>query len=118
MNIEGVGSFKKGDGYWEAEPEHMSGATLSIESEVVTGEQEQRAIDICKHWDHYLQVCMRFIDTSREKYGLLAKQFFEPGAFVNEDDVWTIYFNTESEIESTVGVEFRLSEPFQLIIGG
>lgn len=118
MEVEGIGFFKQGDGYWEAEPERMNGASLSIESSTVTDEHVKRSVEVCYKWESYVERSIGFIEASRGKYGLVAQQFFNPSALVNDDNEWTIYFSTENEFESTVGVEFRSDNPFQLIIGG
>lgn len=117
MKIQGVGHFKKSDGYWESEPEVMEGLTLSIESDEIEKEHELRALDICNKWEEYLDTCIDLIEENRKRYNLLANQFFNPIFLVNSGQEWTVYFSTEHEFESTVGVEFKANEPFQLIIG-
>ena len=86
--IEGIGILKRGEGYWEAEPEALQGALLSIEALDITSDIEARTKIVCTTWPRLILQCR-----------------------------WEIYFDTESDIDTFVGVEFRDDEPFQLIIG-
>ncbi|MBU1192130.1 MAG: hypothetical protein KKE76_10475 [Gammaproteobacteria bacterium] len=115
--IDGIGLFNQGDGCWEAEPEALQGALLSIETTNITSEIEARAKLICAVWSDLIPQCIEFIEVNREKYHLCATQFTNPNVFIDSDNEWAIYFDTESEIDAVVGVEFMGNEPFQLIIG-
>ena len=115
--IEGIGIFKRGEGYWEAEPEALQGALLSIEALDITSDIEARAKIVCTTWPRLILQCRDFIEANREKYQFYATQFSGLSVFINTGSEWEIYFDTESDIDTFVGVEFRDDEPFQLIIG-
>ncbi len=117
MELEGIGVFKKGDGYWETSPIQMNGSLLSIESEEISNVQIKIAKEICSSWEGYLNQCHEFIESARSEYGLLAKEFSNPNVFINTENEWAVYFDTENEMESVVGVEFKENSPFQLVIG-
>ncbi len=117
MELEGIGVFEKGDGYWESSPIQMNGSLLSIESEEISNEQIKIAKKICSSWEGYLNQCHEFIESARSEYGLLAKEFSNPNVFINTENEWAVYFDTENEMESVVGVEFKKNSPFQLVIG-
>ena len=117
MELDEVGVFEQGDGYWESSPINMHGSLLSIESADISADQILRAQRICSNWSVYVDKCFAYIESVRNEYGLTAKRFTNPNAFIGADDEWSIYFDTESEVESVVGVEFRGESPFQLIIG-
>ena len=115
--IEGVGLFRHMKGYWEAEPNALRGALLSIETQDITSDIEERVKIVCAVWSRLIPQCREFIEANRKKYQLQATQFTNPNVFINSGNVWAIYFDTESDIDAVVGVEFRDDEPFQLIIG-
>ncbi len=46
-----------------------------------------------------------------------SKKFSNPNVFLNSTLEWTVYFDTESELEAVVGVEFLGNKPNQLVIG-
>jgi|GEM_PF-3599359 len=115
--IQGVGELLERKDFWEGELSRLDGGTLSIDSKTISSEQEARARWICENWPAVLSDCRKFIEAKREKYGLRAKQFDDPGVFMREGDEWTVWFGTESESEAIVGVEFRGDKPFQLVIG-
>ena len=117
MELEGIGVFEKRDGYWESSPIQMNGSLLSIESEEISNTQIKIAKEICSSWEAYLNQCNEFIESSRSEYGLLAKEFSNPNVFINTDNEWAVYFDSENEMESVVGVEFKDNSPFQLVIG-
>ena len=117
MEVEGVGIFHKGSGFWEAEPDSLQGALLSIESEAINTEQAARAKTICANWQSILGQCKQFIESNRHDYQLHAKSFTNPNVFIEAEDRWSVYFDTEVSIEAVVGVEFSGHLPSQLIIG-
>lgn len=117
MEVEGVGMFRRGCDFWEAEPESLKGGLLSIESEAINSVQAARAKAICANWDSVLKQCTQFIECNRHKYGLQALSFTNPNVFIEAEDRWGVYFDTDSSIESVVGVEFSGQMPCQLIIG-
>jgi hypothetical protein len=117
VHIQGVGNFDERTGYWLSEPEQLHGAILSIESATISLGHETRAKSVCDNWESILATCRQFIEANRERYKLMANTFSEPNVFIESEDYWSVYFDTESEIEAVVGVNFKSSEPFQLIIG-
>ncbi len=117
MEIDQVGTFLDKGGYWEATPESMNGAILSIETENVSEKQALIAQSICEDWASRIETALQYIESVRVKYKLEAQTFNNPNAFINSDAEWSIYFDTESEIEAVVGVEFLNDAPFQLTIG-
>jgi len=117
MEIDQVGKFQDKGGYWESNPESMAGAILSIETQNISDKQLLLAQDVCKGWAGNIEIALQYIESVRAKYKLEAKIFTNPNAFINSDTEWSIYFDTESEIEAVVGVEFSDDAPFQLTIG-
>lgn len=117
MEISGVGTFKEGSGFWEAEPDALGGATLSIKAPAITSDHVTRAKAVCAEWSSILSGCKRFIESNRQNYQLHAKTFSNPNVFVENGSTWAIYFDTELETEAVVGVEFSDESPNQLIIG-
>jgi len=117
MEIDQVGKFQDKGGYWESNPESMDGAILSIETEDISDKQILIAKDICKGWAAKIETALKYIESVRSEYKLEAQTFNNPNAFINTDSEWSIYFDTESEIEAVVGVEFSDDAPIQLTIG-
>ncbi|MCS6162332.1 hypothetical protein [Shewanella baltica] len=117
MKIDNVGEFYYEDGYWECSPSQMNGSVLTIETEIVSNNQILIAQDICVHWDSKLDICIQYIEEVKDQYGLIARNFTNPNAFINSDTEWAIFFDTESELEAVIGVDFSGIEPFQLTIG-
>ncbi len=117
LHIDGVGNLAEHAGYWECEPAVLNGATLSIESDLVSQAQEDRARRICAHWPEILAQCLAYIEACRADYDLQASVFTEPGVFIESGDEWSVYFETDHEQDAVVGVNFKGSTPFQLTIG-
>ncbi|MFM2478685.1 hypothetical protein [Celerinatantimonas sp. MCCC 1A17872] len=117
MEIDQVGKFQDKGGYWEGNPDSMGGAILSIETENVSDKQVALAQGVCKGWAGKIEIALQYIESVREEYKLEAQTFNNPNAFINSDSEWSIYFDTESEAEAVVGVEFSGDAPFQLAIG-
>ncbi|MFA0570882.1 hypothetical protein, partial [Vibrio gallaecicus] len=117
VEIKGIGTLVKREGYWEVEPINLNGATIYIEKEHVTDEDVEAIKQISAAWLETLKVCYGYIEQSRESYGLEAKTFSNPNVFFNSRLEWAIYFDTESELEAVVGVEFLGNKTNQLVIG-
>jgi hypothetical protein len=117
MKIDKVGIFQDKGGYWECSPELMKGALLSIETPAISNEQASIAQVICGSWTSKIGSALQYIEKARTEYKLEAKYFTNPNAFINSNEEWAIYFDTESETEAVVGVEFRNETPYQLVIG-
>jgi len=117
MEIDKVGTFQDKGGYWESSPELMRGSLLSIETPAISKEQASIAQAICENWASNVESALQYIENARAEYKLEAKVFTNPNAFINSDKEWAIYFDTESEIEAVVGVEYRNDTPYQLVIG-
>ena len=117
MQVVGVGTFCEQPGYWESYPEQLGGSPLSIESPEISLEQQDRSRYICSNWKTIISQCLSYVEARRADYGLLAKSFTGPGVFIQSGEAWSIYFDTDYEYEAVVGVEFRGTQPFQLIIG-
>ena len=117
MEIDQVGKFRDEGGYWESNPESMDGAILSIETESISDKQIMLAQALCKGWAGKIEVALRYIENVRAEYKLEAQIFNNPNAFINSDSEWSVYFDTESETEAVVGVEFSGDAPVQLTIG-
>ena len=117
MKVEGVGRFRQGSGFWEAEPENLGGSLLSIESPTINASHAARAKSICEDWVAILEVCYQFIESHRDEYDLCAQTFENPNVFIEEEDIWSVYFDTEVDAQAIVGVEFHGQFPFQLIVG-
>jgi hypothetical protein len=64
-----------------------------------------------------IDIAIQYIESARAECQLEANTFNNPNAFINSNEEWSIYFDTESEVEAVVGVEFNGDTPFQLIIG-
>lgn len=117
MEIDQVGTFLDKGGYWEGTPDLMNGAILCIESGNVSVKQALIAKDICEGWASRIEIALQYIESVRVEYRLEALTFNNPNAFINSDTEWSIYFDTESENEAVVGVEFLNDASFQLTIG-
>lgn len=117
MEIDQVGKFQDEGGYWESNPETMDGAILSIETESISDKQIMLAQIICKDWAGKIKVALQYIESVRTEYKLEAQTFDNPNVFINSDSEWSLYFDTESETEAVVGVDFSGDAPFQLSIG-
>ena len=116
MNIEGVGEFTSGNGYWECAPLSLKGSLLSFESTDISEDQIQCAKYICENWPRILAESRAYIESRREDYRIEAKTFDDPNVFISSGGSWSIYFDTESELEAVVGVEFRGHSPLQLVV--
>ena len=103
--------------YWEIEPINLNGATIYIEKEHVTDEDVEAIERISASWLETIKECYSYIEQNRESYGMEAKKFSNPNVFLNSTLEWTVYFDTESELEAVVGVEFLGNKPNQLVIG-
>jgi hypothetical protein len=114
--IEGAGIFRNRNGYWESEPALTAGGRIELDSDVISPSKEERVKSICFNWNSLMATCFDFIESQREEYGLLAKRFESPNVIITDDD-WIVFFSTEHEFESSVGVEFQGDTPFQLVIG-
>ncbi len=117
MNIDKVGIFQNKDGYWESSPKPLGGSQLSIETPEISEKQTLIAQVICANWTQKIDIALLYIESARAEYKLEAITFINPNAFINSDAEWSIYFDTESEVEAVVGVEFNEDTPFQLVIG-
>ncbi|EGQ7779614.1 TPA: hypothetical protein ACPJ21_004782, partial [Vibrio alginolyticus] len=117
VEIKGVGALIKREGYWEIEPINLNGATIYIEKEHVTDEDVEAIERISASWLETIKECYSYIEQNRESYGMEAKKFSNPNVFLNSTLEWTVYFDTESELEAVVGVEFLGNKPNQLVIG-
>ncbi|TOL87667.1 hypothetical protein CGH88_23990 [Vibrio parahaemolyticus] len=117
VEIKGIGTLVRHEDYWEIEPMSLNGATIYIEKGHVTDEDIETIKRISASWLETLKVCYGYIEQSRESYGLEAKAFSNPNVFLNSKLEWTVYFDTESELEAVVGVEFLGNKPNQLVIG-
>ncbi|ENO1233324.1 hypothetical protein ACFKIT_004618 [Vibrio alginolyticus] len=117
MEIKGIGTLVRHEDYCEIEPMSLNGATIYIEKGHVTDEDIETIKRISASWLETLKVCYGYIEQSRESYGLEAKAFSNPNVFLNSKLEWTVYFDTESELEAVVGVEFLGNKPNQLVIG-
>jgi hypothetical protein len=117
MEIDQVGKFEDEGGYWESNPESMGGAILSIETEKISDKQVLLAQALCKGWAGKIGIALQYIESVRAEYKLEAQIFNNPNAFISSDSEWSVYFDTESETEAVVGVEFSGDAPFQLTIG-
>ncbi|EGR3260291.1 hypothetical protein DLI08_25395 [Vibrio parahaemolyticus] len=117
VEIKGIGTLIKREDYWEIEPMNLNGATIYIEKEHVTDEDVETIKRISASWLETLKVCYGYIGQNRESYGLEAKTFSNPNMFLNSRLEWAVYFDTESELEAVVGVEFLGNKPNQLVIG-
>ena len=117
MYIKGVGELTSGDGYWECSPPALEGSLLSIESTEISEDHLQWARYICSNWTEILAESKAYIELRRGDYQLEATQFKNPNVFLSSGEVWSVYFDTESELEAIVGVEFRGRSPFQLVVG-
>jgi len=114
--IENVGTFyQKGD-YWECVPESFPEVLITLDTPWISQAQELRAQRVCASWERIVSLCMRFIEERRTATGLGARQFASPHVIIGAND-WTVFFETESDVEVDVGVEFRDDVPFQLVIG-
>ena len=113
--ISGVGEFiLKGD-YWECPSSHISGLPITIDNPDIESGVEVLTEFLNTHKGSVLNECLAYIESQRSNYGLLAKEFENPNIVVM--DTVTVFFETEMEIEATVGVEFVDTNPYQLIIG-
>lgn len=117
MNIDQVGTFQDKGGYWECSPESMKGSLISIETPSISKEHASAAQLICSNWAKKIDIALKYVESVRAKYKLEAHTFINPNAFINSETEWSIYFDTESETEAVVGVEFDGDAPFQLVIG-
>ena len=117
VEIKGIGTLVKYEDYWEIEPMSLNGVTIYIEKGHVTDEDIESIKRISASWLETLKVCYGYIEQNRESYGLEAKVFSNPNVFLNSRLEWAVYFDTESELEAVVGVEFLGKEPSQLVIG-
>jgi hypothetical protein len=117
MEIDRVGTFLDKGGYWESTPALMGGSIVSIETENISDKQALIAQNICDNWAGKIETALQYIESVRAEYQLEAQTFNNPNAFINSDSEWSIYFDTESELEAVVGVDFLDDAPFQLTIG-
>lgn len=114
--IDGVGNLTNEHGYWTCAPPSMRGVHLEIDGAEMSNNQISCAKYVCSAWSEIEHRCREYIEESRERYQLHARNFEEPSVIVAEEE-WTVYFSTELDEEAVVGVEFRGDQPFQLIIG-
>ncbi len=89
---------------------------LEITGVMPSDQQLIQTRTICEAWYQVLQQCHEYIAANKPRYGLQACEFLNPGVIVGTDS-WTVYFDTEIENESVVGVEFSDNVPSQLVIG-
>jgi hypothetical protein len=117
VQVDGVGAFCEHPGYWESYPEQLGGSVLSIETPEISVEQQELSRYVCSNWEEILAQSSTYIEARRADYGLEARAFTGPGVFIRSGEQWSIYFDTDHEFEAVVGVEFKGSQPFQLVIG-
>lgn len=117
MYIEEIGEFVRGKDFWECKPAVLEGEAIQIFSPEVSEHQANIARWICGHWQTILKQCREFVEIERATYELQAKELNRPSVFIGEGDDWSVYFSTEHEVDTTVGVDFEREIPVALTIG-
>jgi hypothetical protein len=114
--VQRVGTFHEKGGYWECVPDGIPEGLITFQTPTISEAQELRAQKVCASWSDLIAQCLRYIEERRNATGLEAHQFDSPHVIIGDDD-WIVFFETESETETDVGVDFRGETPFQLVIG-
>jgi hypothetical protein len=115
-DIAGIGTFKRHEDYWECFESLLDGISVSVMSLSIGVEVEAQLRRIAADWETYLNMSHAFIADKKAEYDLRADSFTSPSIIIG-DDGWTVFFETDDNIDSVVGVEYYGETPRQLIIG-
>lgn len=114
--ISGIGTFRLLNDYWECTESLLDGISVTVLQASIRKESEARLQWIVSRWPILVDECRRYIAQNKADYGLRACSFTCPSIILGREN-WTVYFNTEDEVDSVVGVEFLGDMPRQLVVG-